>query len=265
MPAEGCVNSSDALSPSVFVEKACLSFDGTVLFDNLSLHLPGGQWTCLLGPSGVGKTSLLRLIAGLAPAGAHARIRCSDACPLAGRLSWMGQNDLLLPWASVLDNVTLGYRLRKQKPPRTRALHLLEEVGLSAYATSRPASLSGGMRQRAALVRTLLEDRPIILMDEPFSALDVATRLRLQTLFATLLRKRTILLLTHDPLEALRLGHHVHILNGRPATLRRLPTLPACPPHAPDDPALLSLYAATVQHLMAAPMMDGQISEASCG
>jgi putative hydroxymethylpyrimidine transport system ATP-binding protein len=105
------------------------------------------------------------------------------------------------------------------------------------------------MRQRAALARTLMEDRPVVLMDEPFSGLDALTRLRLQALAAELLAGRTVLLVTHDPLEALRLGKHVLVMNGRPAKLSTLPDLPGAPPRDPGDPEVQAAYCAILRRL----------------
>ncbi len=228
--------------PAIHLKDAALSFGGRVVFRDLSLTVPAGRTTCLLGPSGVGKTSLLRLIAGLAKS--DGAVSADDAQPVAGRIAWMGQQDLLLPWATALDNILLGVRLRGGRADhddRDRALSLLEAVGLADRAGSRPDALSGGMRQRVALARTLFEDRPVVLMDEPFSALDAITRLRLQDLAAGLLAGRTVLMVTHDPMEALRLGHQVLVLSGHPAALSD-PILPPGPvPRPPDDPELLSL------------------------
>jgi putative hydroxymethylpyrimidine transport system ATP-binding protein len=221
---------------------AHLSYAGTTLFAGLELDLEGGCFTCLLGPSGVGKSSLLRLLAGLADAVTIAELSGSDGLPLTGRIAYMAQQDLLLPWLTVLDNVTLGSRLRGEKPDFGRAHRLLAQVGLAGWANVRPAALSGGMSQRVALARTLMEDRPIVLMDEPFSAVDALTRLRLQTLAATLLGHRTVLLVTHDPIEALRLGHHVLIMSGRPASLQALPDLPGDPPRDPTEPEVQAAY-----------------------
>jgi putative hydroxymethylpyrimidine transport system ATP-binding protein len=120
---------------------------------------------------------------------------------------------------------------------------------LADSALVRPETLSGGMRQRAALARTLMEDRPVVLMDEPFSGLDALTRLRLQALAVELLAGRTVLLITHDPLEALRLGDQVLVMNGRPATLQTLPDLPGVPPRDPGDPAVQVAYRAILRRL----------------
>lgn len=229
-------------APGLTVGVRALAHGGVPLFENLRFRLEGGGWTCLLGPSGVGKTTLLRLIAGLIPG---ALVATDDGRGLDGRVALMAQQDLLLPWLSVVENVMLGHRLRgvsRARRPclRARARALLAQVGLERQADDWPASLSGGMRQRAALARTLMEDRPIVLMDEPFSALDAITRHRLQDLAAELLRGRTVLLVTHSPLEALRLGHRVYVLSGRPATPRG-PLLPkGTPPRDAADSALLA-------------------------
>ncbi len=183
------------------------------LFDDLTFTIAQGQWTCLLGPSGVGKTTLLRLIADLPTGGQFSgTITTSNACSLEGRIAYMAQSDLLAPWLSVRDNVLIGARLRDQTLDTQRANHLIEQVGLTEHVTKRPSELSGGMRQRVALARTLMEDRPIALLDEPFSALDARTRAEMQELTFELLRGHTVLLVTHDPGEAVRLGHTITVM-----------------------------------------------------
>jgi putative hydroxymethylpyrimidine transport system ATP-binding protein len=236
---------------AVSLRAARLVYGELTLFDGLDLKLTGGGFTCLLGPSGIGKTSLLRLLAGLTSPGISGELRGGDGRPLTGRVAYMAQQDLLLPWLNVLNNVTFGSRLRGERADRERALNLLARVGLADFALARPDTLSGGMRQRAALARTLMEDRPIVLMDEPFSGLDALTRLRLQALATELLAGRTVLLITHDPLEALRMGEHILIMNGRPATLSTLPDLPGIPPRDPGDPAVQTAYRAILRRLEA--------------
>jgi putative hydroxymethylpyrimidine transport system ATP-binding protein len=245
MPGQPLVkipHASSGAALTVSLRGARLVYGGLVLFDNLNLELPNGGFTCLLGPSGIGKSSLLRLLAGLTPPGISGDLRGGDGLPLTGRVAYMAQQDLLLPWLNVLDNVTLGSRLRGERTNRHRALDLLARVGLADCVLARPDTLSGGMRQRVALARTLMEDRPVVLMDEPFSGLDALTRLRLQTLAAELLADRTVLLVTHDPLEALRLGQQILVMNGRPATLFHLPDLPGHPPRDPGEPAVQAAY-----------------------
>ena len=231
-------------APSVRIADAALVYDQTVLFDGLSLDIDGGGWTVLLGPSGVGKTTLLRLVAGL-ETGANGCVEAGDGAPLGQRISYMAQQDLLLPWLSLKENAMLGARLRGETSAdhRSRADDLLNRAGLSEAAHLLPAACSGGMRQRAALVRTLMEDRPVVLMDEPFSALDAITRLQLQDLAAEMLNGRTVLLVTHDPLEALRLGHRIHVMTGRPARIGD-PITPNGPvPRVASDPGLVKLQA----------------------
>lgn len=228
------------LSPAIFIREACLRWQDQWLFQQLNFDVPGGQTTCLLGPSGSGKTSLLRLIAGLHTE-VNASVTASDHKPLSGRIAYMTQGHYLLPWLNVLENVLLGYRLRCTKRlPVARARALLDQLGLKTALQKKPSQLSGGMQQRVALARVLLEDRPILLMDEPFSALDTITRFQLHEIAAEALRHRTVLLVTHDPLEALRLGHHIAVISGHPAQIERLEcSFTTAPPRRYDQDTLL--------------------------
>ncbi|WP_424926940.1 ABC transporter ATP-binding protein [Amaricoccus tamworthensis] len=200
-------------APAVTVEGSA-RISGQPLFGPLRLEMAAGSWTCLLGPSGVGKSSLLRLVAGLGSGiDFVGTLAANDGEPLEGRISYMAQDDLLFPWLTVLENTQLGARLRRETPDPARAMNMLERVGLSDHASKRPAQLSGGQKQRVALARTLIEDRPIALLDEPFSALDARTRAEMQDLAARLLAGRTVLLVTHEPGEAARLGHKIVVMN----------------------------------------------------
>jgi putative hydroxymethylpyrimidine transport system ATP-binding protein len=231
---------------------AHLRFGDQTIFEDLAFDLPAGQTTCLLGPSGVGKSSLLRLFAGLSPETAATELSADDGAPLGQRIAFMDQRDLLLPWLDVLANVTLGARLRGETTDTAKAHRLLEKVGLGNDGAKKPAALSGGMRQRAALVRTLMEERPIALLDEPFSAVDVITRSKLQDLAAELLADKTVLLVTHDPMEALRLGHRVLVLSGSPARLGA-PMIPAGdPPRDPRNAELQKMVGELLHQLAAA-------------
>ena len=227
---------------------ARIAFGERVVADRLTLDFAAGRTTCLLGRSGVGKTSLLRWLAGLLPGTTR-----PPTSP-AGALAYMAQRDLLLPWLPVLENVLLGYRLRGERDAagvEARARNILGEVGLGDRLVDRPEALSGGMRQRAALARTLCENRPVVLMDEPFSHLDAVTRFELQDLAARLLAGRTVVLVTHDPLEALRLGHEVRVLAGAPFAAGPVLVPPGAPPRDPSDPALLALQAGLIAELRA--------------
>lgn len=228
-------------APSVRVAGSAL-VEGGRLFGPLDVVLPGARWTCLLGPSGVGKSTVLRLIAGL-PTGVRfeGTISADDGRPLAGRVGYMAQSDLLLPWLDVLGNVELGARLRHETPDNRRAEALVARVGLAARIRRRPRTLSGGERQRAALARTLMEDRPVVLLDEPFSALDAGTRAAMQETAAELLAGRTVLLVTHDPAEAARLGDRILVMTAEGVIAADPP--PGAPPRPFDDPGTLACQA----------------------
>ena len=222
--------------------------EGKCLFGPVELTLPAGQWTCVLGRSGVGKSTLLRLIAGLPCAGSFdGRVVGSDGEALAGRISIMAQSDLLLPWLNVLENTVIGARLRGQKPDLQRARTLLDRVGLSGSFHKKPNALSGGMRQRAALARTIMEDRPIVLLDEPFSALDASTRAEMQELSAEVFANRTVLLVTHDPAEAARLAHQIVVLTPDAAEI--WPTPGIAPVRDQYDPATVGCQAKLLAYL----------------
>ncbi|KHJ67222.1 ABC transporter ATPase [Pantoea rodasii] len=203
------------------------------LCERLNLSLRGGKTTVFLGRSGIGKSTLLRLVAGLLQP-EHGTVE-----GVSGKVAWMGQQDLLYPWLTVLENVMLSARLNGEKPDRARALALLEQVKLSEVANAPPSQLSGGMRQRVALARTLYAQREVVLMDEPFATLDVMTKLSLQTLTATLLKGKTVLLVTHDPLEACRMADDIVLLNGQPLMTEAWPVPGGEAPRALDDPGLL--------------------------
>ena len=222
---------------------------GTPVFGPLQLDVGAGRWCCLLGPSGVGKSTLLRLLAGLAgPVRFHGRI-------VAPRpLALMAQDDLLLPWLDLPGNVALGARLRGAPVPRDRARALLARVGLARQADRRPGELSGGQRQRVALARTLMEDCPAVLLDEPFSALDARARVRMQDLAAELLAGRTVLHVTHDTAEAARLGQDVVVMTE--TGLEAIAAPAGAPPRAPrrprphDAPGTLDFQARLQRRLM---------------
>ncbi len=232
----------------VVVESLGLAFGGQSLFDGLSTRFPAGEISCLLGPSGVGKSTLLRVIAGL-EAPAAGKVSAGGAGSLAGLCAYMDQSDLLLPWLSARDNVLLGARLRGEPVDGVRAEALLHLVGLAGHAHKRPGALSGGMRQRVALARTLMEDRPIVLMDEPFSAVDALTRFRLQALACDLLKGRTVIVVTHDPQEALRLGQRLYVLSGAPVQLAEVEAPAGDPPRAPASGDLPQRHQELLQRL----------------
>ena len=218
------------------------------LFAPLTLPLAAGQWTCLLGGSGVGKTTILRLIAGLETGAEFAgEIKAGDGLSVRDRVAYMAQDDLLLPWATIAQNVSLGARLRREKPDLARRDRLIQRMRLEAHLEKKPAELSGGQRQRVALARTLMEDRPIVLLDEPFSALDARTRADMQDLAAEALAGRTVLLVTHDPGEASRLGQSIVVMTQNGVTFCKPPQAPA--PRKVDDLETLETQGALLRLL----------------
>ncbi len=229
---------------------ACLQYKDsqTPTLSGINMTIPTGQWTVLLGRSGCGKTTILRYLAGLLDDKVEwqGELITTDNLLLTEHIAYMAQQDLLLPWLNVLDNVCLSSRfnhsqhdLHKDQP---RALKLLQQVGLVDYCYAKPDQLSGGMRQRVALARTLMQDKPVVLMDEPFSALDAVTRYKLQTLSADLLKDKTVVLITHDPQEAVRLAQQLYVLQGSPAKAQPL----AVPESA--IPRVLDGECAALQH-----------------
>lgn len=197
--------------------------------DGVSLHVDEGEFVALLGPSGCGKTTLLQLIAGLEEVDAGRILVAGAALEAADRLQhfgYMPQNDLLFPWRSVLENVSLGLEVQgvAMSEARSRAAALFPQFGLGGFEDRRPHQLSGGMRQRASLLRTYLLGRPFLLLDEPFGALDAITRSQLQVWLAETWSRigGSALLVTHDPLEAVTLSDRIYVMSPRPGRITNL-------------------------------------------
>ena len=195
----------------------------------LDLEIETGRFVSLVGPSGCGKSTLFNIIAGLLqPTEGRVLIDGEDATGTIGRVGYMLQKDLLLPWRTVLDNVILGMEIQGKplRGSRNRALPLLQKYGLAGFEHLYPNSLSGGMRQRAALLRTLLFDTDVILLDEPFGALDAQTKLQMQEWLMQLWSdfRKTVVFVTHDVDEAIYLSDEIHVMGTRPG--RILQTIP---------------------------------------
>src|ERR1700729_2490670 len=199
----------------------------------VSLTIEQGRFVSLIGPSGCGKSTIFNIGAGLLePSGGRVLIDGADATGTIGRVGYMLQKDLLLPWRTVLDNVILGMEIQgvPLRQARERALPLLHRYGLSGFEYLYPNALSGGMRQRAALLRTLLFDTDVILLDEPFGALDAQTKLRMQEWLLQLWSDftKTVVFVTHDVEEAIFLSDEVHVMATRPG--RIIETIPVALP-----------------------------------
>jgi ABC-type nitrate/sulfonate/bicarbonate transport system ATPase subunit len=190
----------------------------------LSLGIETGRFVSLVGPSGCGKSTLFNVIAGLLqPTEGRVLIDGQDATGIIGRVGYMLQKDLLLPWRTVVDNVILGMEIQgvPRSEARERAMPLLQRYGLAGFERLYPNSLSGGMRQRAALLRTLLFDTDVILLDEPFGALDAQTKLRMQEWLMQLWSdfRKTVVFITHDVDEAIYLSDEIHVMGTRPGRI----------------------------------------------
>ena len=201
----------------------------TPALQNISFDLNKGEFVAIVGPSGCGKTTLLSLIAGLInPENGSIQINGRPLSDSTTNIGYMLQHDELFEWRNIYHNVLLGLEIQHMMTARTRqkALHLLDNYGLGNFKNSKPSELSGGMRQRASLIRTLVLDPEILLLDEPFSALDYQTRLNVSDDIGQIIRKegKSALLVTHDLSEAISLADRVIILTKRPATI--LQTIP---------------------------------------
>lgn len=198
----------------------------TAAIDDISFRVGRGEFVSIVGPSGCGKTSLLSMIAGLiGPTRGVVLVNGAAVMGPNTDVGYMLQQDHLFPWRSVFENCMLGLEVqgRRTAASRQRVLEMLADYGLADFAHAFPAHLSGGMRQRAALVRTLALDPKVLLLDEPFSALDYQTRLQLQEEMSHILRreKRTVVLVTHDIAEAVSMADRVLVLSRRPARLKQ--------------------------------------------
>lgn len=191
----------------------------------VDLQVDSGEFVSIIGPSGCGKSTLLNIIAGLdRPDSGKVEVAGTGGKSLLGQTGYMQQKDLLLPWRSVLDNAILGLEMRGEprSQAKKRAMEFTDVFGLSGFEDQYPFALSGGMRQRTAFLRTMLMDQDVVLLDEPFGALDALTRVQMQEwlldLWASM--NKTIVLITHDVDEALLLSDRVFVLTSRPGRVK---------------------------------------------
>lgn len=201
------------------------SFSDKQILSQISIQVKEEEFISILGPSGCGKSTILNILTGiLAPDEGNILVDGKQIQDPGEHFAYMPQEDLLLPWKTILDNVCLyGILHKDKKHAREKALKLFPEFGLQGYEKAYPDELSGGMRQRAAFLRTALSNADILLLDEPFAALDVITRNEMQDWLSAMKNQlhKTAVLVTHDIDEAIYLSDRVLILNGHPATIQK--------------------------------------------
>ena len=207
---------------------------------DISLTVEEGEFVSIIGPSGCGKSTLLSLIAGLElPTSGTVMVDGEPVTAPSPKIGFMPQRDQLFPWRSIWGNVTLGPELQGRNTPERQAhvQTLLARYGLAEFADKLPSQLSGGMRQRCALIRTLATEPKLLLLDEPFSALDHQTRLSVSADIHRIIRQegKTSLLVTHDISEAISLSDRVVVFSHRPATVKHIHDLSALRHYAPME------------------------------
>jgi ABC-type nitrate/sulfonate/bicarbonate transport system ATPase subunit len=216
------------------------------VLDGLNFSVDDGQFVALLGPSGCGKSTLFNIVSGLlVPDTGEIYLNDERIYGNTGDFAYMQQKDLLLPWRTVLRNVLIGPEIHDEplNTAKVEAQQRLAQLGLSGFENSYPMQLSGGMRQRVALVRTLLFRKEILLLDEPFGALDAMTRTVMQSILLDIWSesRQTVLLITHDVEEALLLADKIYVLTARPATLKAEVPVPLPRPRDITDTSLIRL------------------------
>ncbi|MFI6225483.1 ABC transporter ATP-binding protein [Nocardia salmonicida] len=223
---------TDAVDDRIVVDHLTKSFPQSgrrspdlAVLGGVSFTVRSGEFVTVIGPSGCGKSTVFNMLAGLeSPDSGSVGFRAADGEDTAAHCAYMPQKDLLFPWRTVLDNTILG--LRVQGVPKTearrRARELFPVFGLAGFEDARPSQLSGGMRQRAALLRTVVQERELLLLDEPFGALDSLTRTEMQSWLQEVWQRYRwmVLMITHDVREAVYLSDRVIVLSARPATVR---------------------------------------------
>ena len=215
----------------------------TKALSDISLSVKPGEFVAIVGPSGCGKSTLLSLIAGLlSPEDGEILLNKKSLKESATNIGYMLQHDHLFEWRTIYHNILLGLEIQHtlSASAKLRAKELLKAYGLEAFANAHPSELSGGMRQRAALVRTLILNPEVLLLDEPFSALDYQTRLNVSDDIGQIIRRegKTALLVTHDLSEAISLADRILVLSSRPASLKTTVSLHFGFPKPADDTPL---------------------------
>ncbi len=235
-------DTAQSAEPLLELQALTKTFGQVTALAGLDATIARGEFVTVVGPSGCGKSTLFNIVAGLEEpdAGGVLRFegRSCHAADLLGQVSFMPQRDLLLPWRNVVDNAILALEVEgvPRREARAKALQMLPEFGLTGFEAQYPHQLSGGMRQRVALMRTFLFERDLMLLDEPFGALDALTRALMQRWLLDVWQKhrRTILFITHDVDEAIFLGDRVLVMTARPGSVKLEQVVDLPRPRKPD-------------------------------
>lgn len=208
------------------VKNVSVEFEGKKIIEDISIDLNKGELVCILGTSGVGKTTLFNVISGLiSPTSGEVFLDGKNILENSGKISYMLQKDLLLPFKTIIDNVSLPLIIKgvKKSEARERAQKYFAEFGLSGTEKKYPNQLSGGMRQRAALLRTYMFSCEVALLDEPFSALDAITKRKMQNWYLNIMEKIKLstLFITHDIDEAILISKRIYIISGNPGKITK--------------------------------------------
>ncbi len=219
------------VAPKLALKAVSRTFGDVTALEQTDLSVKTGEFLSVVGPSGCGKSTMFNIIAGvLSPSGGRVLIDGRDVTNSSGHVGYMLQKDLLLPWRTVLENIVLGALLTggASRAEREEGVALARRYGLGDFINHYPAALSGGMRQRVALMRTLAMHRDVMLLDEPFGALDSQTRLSMQQWLLSVWEKekRTIVFVTHDIDEAIFLADRVVVMTPRPGRIHEIIDVP---------------------------------------
>lgn len=212
------MNSYHNNKQKLIIENISKKYGESKIIEDISLHVDEGEIISILGPSGSGKSTLFNIITGLTN-------EYSGKIVINGKISYMQQKDLLLPYKNIIDNVSLPLLINNEKKirARERVKKYFEEFGLEGYEYNYPSELSGGMRQRVNFLRTFINSKDLMLLDEPFAALDSITKSKMQEWLINVKRKfnSTILLITHDIDEAIKLSNRIYLLSDKPAKVKK--------------------------------------------
>lgn len=244
------------MTVGICIKNASLSYRQKVIFSHLNLSVHAGKWVALLGSKEVGKTAFLRMIAGQTTADetVYYQQTSSNNLPLCEQTTLLTQNDELRPWLSILDNVLISlefdaYHIDEIREKTDLAKTMLTRIGLRDKMSSYPGDLDAFTRHHVALIRTIIEDKPIILLDEPFALMPADDHIALNEIAANLFANKTVIFVTRDPDEALRYANEIFVMQGNPVSLTSIACILTPTPREISDPQLLAIHSALFSQL----------------